>query len=137
MRSGDEVLVALDRVCRNGELITAVQPHRPIGESAEPDLGSLQISEYPHGSAGCLRSLPHLSEGGLVVRPVAVTEIQSSDVQPRFNEGSDRARRAGRRTEGGNDLGSAHPSSVSRHPTCSVAWGRVLTSNRCSTSVFR
>ena len=65
------------------------QTHRAVGEPAEPDLRALQVGEDADGAADLVGGLPHQPVGALVVRVLAVAEVEPGDVHPGLDEGGD------------------------------------------------
>ena len=86
----------------------AVSPvRRAVSETAEPDLGALEVGEHADGTPSGVRGGPHPVVGRFVVAVVAMAEVHSGDVHSGFDQRQDRLIRAGGRTESTDDLSAS------------------------------
>jgi len=103
-RGAADLAVADDVLGGDLEDVTDLELVRAVLEAAETDLRPLQVDQHGDGSTRVLSGTTHVGVVGIVHGVVAVAEVQTGDVDPRVDQGTDLLIGRGCRAECGDDL---------------------------------
>ena len=106
-RRGDDLPVAGPRFGGDDEVLAVLQLVDAL-DVADADLRALDVAHDRHVAADVRGHVADRADGLLVLLVRAVGEVEAEDVHPRGEQACDDLLGARGRTEGGDDLGSAH-----------------------------
>jgi hypothetical protein len=88
------------------DLAAWIDPDAVVADHPDPDLGPLEVDQHGQVVVELGRDRAHQLEPGQVVGPLAVGEVQPDHVQAGLDHAPQDVAAAGRRAEGGHDLGA-------------------------------
>ncbi len=106
------VAVAFDGLGGDGEVVAAFEEYGAFAEAAEADLRALKVREDADGAVGLVGGLADVGVALLVFGVGAVAEVEAGHVHAGLGKGLDLVVRGGGGSQGADDSGSAHGSSV-------------------------